>query len=56
MLIGKELVDVTVIQSLLTGVLESPTKEKNVINSEVLKEVSEAISDLKKIPEQQSFD
>ena len=50
MLIEKELIDVTVIQSLLTGVLESPTKEKNevLINSEVLKEVSEAISDLKK--------
>ena len=49
MLIEKDLIDVTVIQSILTGVQESPTKEKNevLIKSEVLKEVSEAISDLK---------
>ena len=49
-LIEKELIDATVIQSLFTGILESPTKEKNdaLINSEVLKEISEAISKLKK--------
>ena len=60
-LIEKELIDATVIQSLLTEVLESPTKEKNdaLINSEVLKELSEAISKLKKSlsesSDQQSF-
>ena len=49
-LIEKELIDATVIQSLFPGILESPTKEKNdaIINSEVLKEISEAISKLKK--------
>ena len=44
------MIDATVIQSLFTGILESPTKEKNdaLINSKVLKEISEAISKLKK--------
>ena len=55
-LIEKELMDAIVIQSLFTGILESPTKEKNdaLINSEVLKEISEAISKLKKFLSERS--